>query len=202
MAVVQTVMQHGHLHTIREHTAGQSAAMPVSQPISQDYDDLPWLVHAHEQKALKSEDVIYVRRIAQPSYGNVHSIFIVCDGHQGAGAANHCVEQMPGLLGQLLPPHLPNWNNMRDIVDYGEKVRRAISTAAVLLDNDATKQSEESGLQPGTTLTLAVVSGWLLTIANTGDSNAIIDMGDNVQEITHSHRIQASWCGTVATVVY
>lgn len=42
----------------------------------------------------------------------------------------------------------------------------------------------------GTTLTLAVVSGWLLTVANTGDSNAIIDSGDDVQEITHSHRIQ------------
>lgn len=42
----------------------------------------------------------------------------------------------------------------------------------------------------GTTLTMAVLSGWLLTIANTGDSNAIVDCGDDVQEITFSHRIQ------------
>lgn len=42
----------------------------------------------------------------------------------------------------------------------------------------------------GTTLTMAVLSGWLLTVANTGDSNAIIDAGDDVQEITFSHRIQ------------
>ena len=45
-------------------------------------------------------------------------------------------------------------------------------------------------LYVGTTLTLAVLSGWLLTIANTGDSSAIVDCGDDVQEITHSHRIQ------------
>jgi serine/threonine protein phosphatase PrpC len=44
----------------------------------------------------------------------------------------------------------------------------------------------------GTTMTLAVVSGWLLTVANTGDSNAIIDCGDSVQEITFSHRIQVT----------
>jgi BRCA1-associated protein len=49
----------------------------------------------------------------------------------------------------------------------------------------------------GTTMTLAVVSGWLLTVANTGDSNAIIDCGDSVQEITHSHRIQVGCYITV-----
>jgi hypothetical protein len=37
---------------------------------------------------------------------------MVCDGHQGAGAANHCVEHMPGLLGQLLPAHLPDWHDL------------------------------------------------------------------------------------------
>jgi hypothetical protein len=41
-------------------------------------------------------------------------------------------------------------------------------------------------------LTIAVVSGWLLTVANTGDSNAVIDTGDEVQEITYSHRIQVT----------
>jgi len=43
-------------------------------------------------------------------------------------------------------------------------------------------------------LTIAVVSGWLLTVANTGDSNAVIDTGDEVQEITYSHRIQVTDC--------
>eukprot|EP00879_Flechtneria_rotunda_P021704 GHRR01022885.1.p2 GENE.GHRR01022885.1~~GHRR01022885.1.p2 ORF type:complete len:117 (+),score=35.98 GHRR01022885.1:644-994(+) len=111
---------------------------------------------------------------------------MVCDGHQGAGAANHCVEHMPGLLGQLLPQHLPDWNDPSVVSEYAEKVRRAISTAAVLLDNDWARTNDMSG----TTMTLAVMSGWLLTVANTGDSNAVIDCGDSVHEITCSHRIQ------------
>jgi hypothetical protein len=35
-------------------------------------------------------------------------------------------------------------------------------------------------------------------MANTGDSNAIIDCGDSVQEITYSHRIQVG-CYMTAT---
>lgn len=174
MTAVQTLVQHAHLQTIGEHT-GQATLHITSQPVHQDYSDLPVIAQAHEQKALKSEvwlavivrlsvprtahthpawttsarlslfsilnplvyclavlrtaqpvncavnpcaslqDVIYVHRVQQPSYGNVHSIFIVCDGHQGPGAANHCVEHMPGLLNQLLPPHLPNWGNIRSV---------------------------------------------------------------------------------------
>jgi hypothetical protein len=40
---------------------------------------------------------------------------------------------------------------------------------------------------------MVLVSGWLVTMANTGDSNAIIDDGVVVAEITRSHRIQV--CG-------
>jgi hypothetical protein len=52
--------------------------------------------------------VVFVRSVA-PVFGDVHSVFIVCDGHMGVGAAQHCVNHMPGLLNQLLPPHLPDW---------------------------------------------------------------------------------------------
>lgn len=44
-------------------------------------------------------------------------------------------------------------------------------------------------------MTLVVVSGWLVTVANTGDSSAVLDTGDHISEITLSHRIQVrySW---------
>ncbi|KAF6260285.1 phosphatase 2C-like domain-containing protein [Scenedesmus sp. NREL 46B-D3] len=192
MAVPQALPQAAP-QPVRTH--GEQIAGYAQNQQASLYDDIPILVHANEQKALKSEDVIYVRRV-EASYGNVHSIFMVCDGHQGAGAAVHCVEHMPGLLGQLLPAGLPDWSNTRDVVEYAEKVRRAVSTAAVLLDNEWTRMVETgvANVQDnaGTTMTLAVVSGWLLTVANTGDSNAIIDCGDSVQEITYSHRIQVN----------
>uniref|UniRef100_A0A383WJ55 PPM-type phosphatase domain-containing protein n=2 Tax=Tetradesmus obliquus TaxID=3088 RepID=A0A383WJ55_TETOB len=193
MAVVQApapAAARQPLQVIGEQNAGYAQHQQTSP-----FEDLPILVHANEQKALKSEDVIYVRRV-EASPGNVHSIFMVCDGHQGAGAANHCVENMPGLLAQLLPAGLPDWRRTQDVVEYAEKVRRAVSTAAVLLDNEWTRmvESGDANVQEnaGTTLTMAVMSGWLLTVANTGDSNAVIDCGDAVQEITHSHRIQVN----------
>jgi hypothetical protein len=51
---------------------------------------------------------VFVRNVT-PVLGDVHSVFMVCDGHMGVGAANHCVTHMPGLLSQLLPQHLPDW---------------------------------------------------------------------------------------------
>ncbi len=41
-------------------------------------------------------------------------------------------------------------------------------------------------------MTLVIVSGWLLTVANIGDSDAYLDTGSEAVQLTFSHRIQAS----------
>ena len=48
-----------------------------------------------------------------------------------------------------------------------------------------------SSLQ-GSTVTLALVIGPLLTVANTGDSLALLDTGCSVLPMTTSHRVQVS----------
>lgn len=52
-------------------------------------------------------------RCVWPKHGDVHSVFMVCDGHMGVASAAHCVDTLPGLLGQLLPQHLPDWHSER-----------------------------------------------------------------------------------------
>jgi serine/threonine protein phosphatase PrpC len=42
----------------------------------------------------------------------------------------------------------------------------------------------------GTTVTVAIVTGWLLTVANAGDSMAILDTPTGIKEMITSHRIQ------------
>jgi serine/threonine protein phosphatase PrpC len=42
----------------------------------------------------------------------------------------------------------------------------------------------------GTTLTVAVLTGDLLTVANIGDCKAFLDVGHEVVELTCSHRIE------------
>ena len=42
----------------------------------------------------------------------------------------------------------------------------------------------------GTTFTMAVLFGSLLTVANVGDSKAFLDTGSELVEMTTSHRIE------------
>ena len=41
-------------------------------------------------------------------------------------------------------------------------------------------------------MTLALLTGRLLTVANVGDSSAVLDTGCSLLELTRSHRIQDS----------
>ncbi len=42
----------------------------------------------------------------------------------------------------------------------------------------------------GTTLTVAILTGDLLTVANIGDCKAFLDTGREIVELTSSHRIE------------
>ncbi|KAI8463185.1 MAG: phosphatase 2C-like domain-containing protein [Monoraphidium minutum] len=149
-------------------------------------ESLPHIVFAHEQRMLKSEDVLYVNHV-RPAPGRCHSLFMVCDGHQGVGAAQHVVQCLPWILERTLPRDLPDWDNSAEVAVFAEQIRRGISSAVVLADNRWTSTAQLSG----TTMTLTIVSGWLITVANVGDSSAVLDTGDDASEITLSHRIQA-----------
>lgn len=150
-----------------------------------EYRDIPIVMFAHEQRMLKSEDVLLVDH-SPPRPGSCHSLFMVLDGHGGVGAAQHMAQTLPLALERTLPQELPDWENAAEVADFSEKIRRGISSAVVLADNRWTATAQLAG----TTMTLVVVSGWLVTVANTGDSSAVIDTGDHISEITVSHRIQ------------
>ena len=47
-----------------------------------------------------------------------------------------------------------------------------------------------ANLFAGTTFTMAVLYGKLLTVANVGDSKAFVDIGSEVVELSTSHRIE------------
>lgn len=72
MTAVQTLVQHAHLQTIGEHT-GQATLHITSQPVHQDYSDLPVIAQAHEQKALKSEVwFAVIVRLSVPRTAHTH----------------------------------------------------------------------------------------------------------------------------------
>jgi hypothetical protein len=58
----------------------------------------------------RSQDVLFVNQV-EPAPGRCHSLFMVCDGHQGVGAAQHVVQCLPWILDRTLPSELPDWAN-------------------------------------------------------------------------------------------
>ena len=98
------------------------------------------------------------------------------------------MQTLPQLLHETLPSTLPDFSDRPQVERYAAVIREAISRAAATCDAEWGACTQLSG----STMSLAIVSGWLLTFANTGDSNAILDTGGKVTEITCSHRIQAN----------
>lgn len=152
------------------------------------YEGLPAIAYAFEQRVIKAEDVVFCHHERAPAPGRCHSIFLVCDGHQGPGAARHVAEFVPRRLGRSLPRELPDWDNAAEVAVFSEAVRRAVSRAVVDADNEWTARRHVAG----TTATAVIVSGWLVTVANVGDSSAALDDGGAgpAREATVSHRIQ------------
>ncbi|KXZ54621.1 hypothetical protein GPECTOR_4g686 [Gonium pectorale] len=79
-------------------------------------------------------------------------------------------------------------DNVKEMESFAEVIRQAISETFVRLDNDWIAVGHMSG----TTVTAAIVIGYLLTVANIGDSSAVLDTGCSILELTGSHRIQSN----------
>ncbi|KAG2449516.1 hypothetical protein HYH02_005659 [Chlamydomonas schloesseri] len=76
----------------------------------------------------------------------------------------------------------------KEVEGFAEVVRQAIVETFVRLDNDWIAVGHMSG----TTVTATIVIGYLLTVANIGDSSAVLDTGCSILELTGSHRIQSN----------
>ena len=59
--------------------------------------------------------------------------------------------------------------------------------------NSCTFMNPYTFFRLGSTLTaMLVIGGFMLTVANLGDSDAVLDTGSSILEVTCSHRIQSS----------
>lgn len=119
-------------------------------------------------------------------------LFCLCDGHGGREAAEFAQENLPLLIASFLPstvcpPDLDSFQAQK----WLSEVRSGINKAFIELDANFTKQCAFPNV--GCTLTLALFSGWLLTMANVGDSEAFLDLGSGKGiELTTSDRIDTN----------
>lgn len=125
-------------------------------------------------------------------------LYMVCDGHSGSDAANFVAANFLRVLNAKLPARPPSaLASPSELESFAEMVRRAVCETFVRMDNDWIAAGHMAGVQSrmpnaGTTVTAAIVIGHLLTVANVGDSSAVLDTGCSILELTGSHRIQTS----------
>lgn len=191
MATSTVVEQYNVLPTIHElqtmrPSADQSPARLQSKVITSDnIPTYPHLVHATSTRVVKGEDVMYIYPLPEKLSG---MMYMICDGHCGVDAANFVAAWFSKVLFPKLPTKLPNFGSPDELQSFAEHLRKALCDTFVKIDNDWTKLGQHAG----TTVTVVLVTGWLTSVANVGDSCAVLDTGACVLELTKPHRLQTN----------
>lgn len=154
----------------------------------------PVHTYAVLQQQLKGEDVLFaIGDLSAVSHGREDlghwSVYAVCDGHGGTGAAKFVRMYLGTALARLLPAGSPPPPESQECEEFCRSVRHALVKSFVSL-NDA---FASEGFKPsGTTVAVCLVCDWLMTTANVADSEVFLDLGHSVMEMTNSHKIETN----------
>lgn len=150
----------------------------------------PRLRYAKAACAVKNEDVCFVREdVAPQGSGLRYSLYAICDGHNGPAAARFVEKNLAAELIKRLPSKgFPMAFGPPEGRRFANKVNEALVEAFAELD--AIWRCQE--IISGTTVTVAVVIGWLLTVANIGDSLGFLRSAGKTYRMTTDHRLQTN----------
>ncbi|GMH46027.1 hypothetical protein BSKO_13991 [Bryopsis sp. KO-2023] len=151
----------------------------------------PSLHYTVVQRHVKGEDVLFVLEdLASIHHGRPGlgkwSVYCVCDGHGGTRTAKFVRSQLAPTLSQLLPAGDPPPFDRPDGVRFAEAVRRALVDTFLSLSEAFKLEGSRSA---GTTVSVGLVSGWMLTVANVGDSEVFLDQRAKIIEMTCCHKV-------------
>eukprot|EP00210_Caulerpa_lentillifera_P008815 g8411.t1 len=147
-----------------------------------DLTDAFHIKHSTATETVKGEDIVFHES------GSGYKLFAICDGHAGV----KCASFVKAHFWKILEPKLPVLSSLHSVMDASQickQIRNAILTSFLELDG---KWYAERSLS-GTTLSIALVLGRLLTTANVGDSEIYLHTGGDIcYQLTRSHRLQKS----------
>lgn len=159
-----------------------------------------------------NEDRVWAQ-VYSPSEGEPVGLFIVCDGiggHMGGECASHwAVEAVKHELANMFCPpdpretvHLPkeeleaslqgiDLTRQSSIKKVENLVVQAVEKANQVVNKYAHEKPERAA-DAGTTITMAVILGSRVVIANVGDSRTYLLRNDQLRQITEDHSLVAT----------
>ncbi|AQK43949.1 putative protein phosphatase 2C 12 [Zea mays] len=135
-------------------------------------------------RAKKGEDFALLkpaceRRPGAPSTS--FSAFALFDGHNGSAAAVYAKEHLLGNVLSCVPTDLA-WD------DWLAALPRALVAGFVKTDKDFQTKAHSSG----TTVTLAIIDGSVVTVASVGDSRCVLEAEGSIYYLSADHRFDAN----------
>ncbi|CAN6248846.1 unnamed protein product [Urochloa humidicola] len=144
----------------------------------------PTVAAAQAGRAKKGEDLALLkpaceRRPGAPSTS--FSAFALFDGHNGSAAAVYAKEHLLGNVLGCVPIDLS-----RD--EWLAALPRALVAGFVKTDKDFQTKAHSSG----TTVTLVIIDGSVVTVASVGDSRCVLEAEGSIYHLSADHRFDAS----------
>ncbi|KAK8681602.1 hypothetical protein V6N13_054004 [Hibiscus sabdariffa] len=145
----------------------------------------PEIVHGLANQSKKGEDFTLFKTECQRTMGDgvtTFSVFGLFDGHNGPTAAIYSKENLLNNVLNSIPPDL-------NTDEWVAALPRALVAGFVKTDKDFQEREKISG----TTVTLVIIEGWVITVASVGDSRCIFDSAvGGIYYLSSDHRLECN----------
>jgi serine/threonine protein phosphatase PrpC len=157
----------------------------LKREVANEKIERPEITYGQACQSKKGEDFIMIKTGCQRISGDgdtTYSAFAIFDGHNGSGAAMYAKENLLNNVCGAIPPQLN-----RD--EWVSALPRALVAGFVKTDKDFQERAQTSG----TTVTFAIVEGWVVTVASVGDSRCVLESSDGeIHYLSADHRLECN----------
>lgn len=160
-------------------------ALLLKRELSSERVERPDVLHGQASQARKGEDFTLVKIDCQRVPGDglsTFSVFALFDGHNGSQAAIYSKENLLNNILCAIPSNLTR-------EEWLAALPRALVAGFVKTDKDFIDKAHYSG----TTVTLVIIDGLVVTVASVGDSRCILESAEgSVYYLSADHRLEAN----------
>ncbi|GAA0139133.1 protein phosphatase [Lithospermum erythrorhizon] len=157
----------------------------LKRELANEKTEKPELSHGQAGQSKKGEDFTLIKTECQRVLGDgvtTFSVFGLFDGHNGSAAAIYTKENLLKNVMGAIPSDL-------NTDEWLAALPRALVAGFVKTDKDFQERARTSG----TTVTFAIIEGWVVTVASVGDSRCILESAEgDIYHLSADHRLECN----------